>query len=361
MANGLPVSPANIDRVARNFGSAMARWAFTQCELRTRAKQKFARSEEMLFVREALEQATSEDIAAYHASLFPPDVLVADLTTGIGGDLIALAQRGSAIGFELDPERAEAAQHNLAVANVSAEVRLEDSMQAEWEWDYAIADPARRMEGRRTLDPSEFSPNPMDIAERFAHLSLGVIKLSPLLPDPFLISLGPSLRFLSCEGECREALICTGKNAISEKLAVHVESGDTLIPGADAPITDEVGSYFFDADPAAVRSHCLGTLSERYELRALGDSRGYLTGNVEIKSPWLRPYRVLYSDKADMAKTKKMLQDLGAATPEIKQRLADQSPEQLRKTLKSDGKRRVSLAIWPMGRSLRHTLLEQLF
>ena len=359
LAEGLASSPANIDRVANQTGPEHARWAFNQWDLRARAKSKFSLSSQMVFVREALEQATTEQLASYHASLFPKGELVSDLTCGIGGDLMALAERGPCVGFELDPERAEAATYNLKVAGLQGEVRNEDSLTTMWNWSYALADPARRVEGRRTIDPSEFSPNPVDLAQRFQALKLGVMKLSPLLPDPFLSSLGPSLRFLSCEGECREALVMCGSEATQERLAVHVGSAQTLVAGDDAPYTEQPQQFFYDADPAAVRAHCLGSLAAMHDLRGLGDSRGYLTGNRDIDSPWVRKYRVLYSDKADISKTKKQLQLLNAATPEIKQRHADQSQEQMRKLLRCNGSRRVSLAIWPLGRSLRHTLIEQ--
>jgi hypothetical protein len=360
MVKGQLVSPANIDRAARQFGIETVQWAFTQWDLRSRAKAKFSAADDMVFTREALQQATSEKVAAYHASLFPQGALVADLTAGVGGDLVAMASRGPTVGFELDSLRLEAARHNLEVCGVAAELRLEDSMRADWTWDYAFADPARRVEGRRTLDPSEFMPDPLTLATRFAELRLGVMKLSPLLSDAFLATLGPSLRFISCEGECREALIIAGEEAHTERLAVHIESGETLTAGQDAPCTDTPSGFFFDCDPAAIRAHCMGTLASTHALLALGDSRGYLTGDAEVDTPWLRAYRVLYSDKADVAKTNERLRQLDAATPEIKQRNSDVNAEQMRKLLKCDGKRRVSLAIWPVGRSLRHTILEAL-
>lgn len=359
-SDGLPATAANIDRVSKRFGAEAARWAFTQWELRARAKAKFAHAERMIFTREALEQASSEPAAANHASLFPEGVLVADLTAGIGGDLIALARRGPAIGFELDPERLDAARYNLAACGVDAKLRGEDCLAADWSWQYAFADPARRVGGRRTLDPGEFEPDPRLLAERFGTLSLGVQKLSPLLHDAYLESLGPSVRFVSCGGECREALVSAGSEAKRERMAVHVESGETLESGPDAPAIADLAEFFFDADPAAVRAHCLGALAQRHGLLAVGDSRGYLTGPQPIDSPWLRAYRLLYHGRADASQTHARLKSLGAASPEIKQRQANIDADKLRKLLKCEGSRRLSVAVWPLGRSLRHAILEAL-
>lgn len=352
MSRDLPATPNNIARVSRTLGDEAARWAFGQWDLRKRAKAKFTRTDEMLFVREALEQATHERVAAYHASLFPQGALVADLTTGIGADLIALAQRGPAIGFELDSERAEYARHNLG--NLAATVHIQDSLAADIEATYAFADPARRVEGRRTLNLDEFSPAPREIADRFANLTLGVIKLTPMLRDEDLESLGKGLEFISFGGECREALVLAGRDAPTGRWAVHVETGERLPAHDPIENTETPGAYLFDADPAAIRAHALGALG----LATLGDSNGYLTGDDLLPSPWLRPYRVLYHGKADAKTTRAALRDLDAATPELKQRGAGLDLIKERKTYAMNGKRPLSLAIWPVGRSLRHTILE---
>ncbi|MCL6593599.1 MAG: extracellular solute-binding protein, partial [Alicyclobacillus sp.] len=155
-----------------------AAWAFTQWALRERARAKFPDADRMLFTREALEQATPYAVARYHASRFPAGVLVADLTAGIGGDLMALAERGPVVAFEPDEERAACAEWNAGIA-----VRREDAMKAEWDWEYAFCDPSRRRAGRRLTQPQDFSPNPVEVARRMADLRLGGIKLSPMLSD----------------------------------------------------------------------------------------------------------------------------------------------------------------------------------
>ncbi|MGV3616657.1 MAG: hypothetical protein ACO1SV_15120 [Fimbriimonas sp.] len=379
LSRELNLTPSNLTRVGREVGDEAARWAFGQWELRRRARAKFARAESMLFVREALEQATHERVAAYHASLFPVGAPVVDMTAGIGADLIALAARGPVVGFELDPERAAYARHNLAAHGRTGEVRVGDSLA----WllpsppaageqfqmgdaspgsvgtsAYAFADPARRVEGRRTLNLEEFAPDPRVVAEGFRKVALGVIKLSPMLRDDDLEALGVGLEFVSFGDECREALVLCGREAEPGRRAVHVESGERLAAEEYAPGTDAPAEFLFDADPAAVRAHALGTLAARFDLRGLGDSNGYLTGPEFHASPWLRTYRVLHHGKADAKSTKAALRALGAATPELKQRGAGLDLIRERKGYAMDGKRPVSLVIWPLGRSLRHTIVE---
>jgi hypothetical protein len=357
-AKGMDATPANLERVAKVVGAESARWAFGQWELRARARAKFSRADEMLFTREALEQATHESVATYHASLFESiEGTRADLTTGIGADLIALAP---ATGYELDPERAEYARHNLAVYGKSAEVITGDSMAADFTFDAVFADPARRVAGRRTHDISAFSPDPRELARRMLELEFGCIKLTPILADPTLEALGSRLEFISFGRECREALVLTGKQAGKGRAAVHVESGQKLEVFATPARAQQIApqDFLYEADPAAIRAHALEILSDRYGLSALGDSNGYLTGSQEVDSVWLKRYPVLYSGKADLSTTKQELRRLEAAKPILKQRGANLDLQKLAKEFKPQGSRAVALVIWPVGKSLRHTIVQ---
>jgi len=363
LAEGQEATPSAIERVAKSTNAEAARWAFGQWDLRRRAKAKFSRANEMLFVREALEQATHERVAALHASLFPKDAPVADMTAGIGADLVALAARGPVIAFELDPDRAAYARHNSSVHGYESEINVKDSV--EWlrrngDARYAFADPARRIEGRRTLKLDEFSPDPSVLAELFQGLALGVVKLSPMLSDEALRELGSRVEFVSFGNECREALVSIGQEVQPGTFAIHVDSGERLPSGyLPAPVL-EPGEFLFDADPAAIRAHGIGTLCERFGLDPLGDSNGYLTGASMAHSPWLRGYRVLYHGKADLKSTRRALRDLGAATPELKQRGAGLDLIKERQAYAMDSGRPVSLAVWKNGKSLRHAILERI-
>jgi hypothetical protein len=358
LAEGLEATPANIERVAKETSPEAARWAFGQWQLRRQARGKFALAERMLFTREALEQASHEEVARYHASRYPEGALAADLTAGIGADAIALGRRGPVIAFELDEERAGYARHNLAAHGLAAEVRLADSAEADWTFDYAFADPSRRVAGRRTLDPEAFAPDPVELAERMRRLKLGGLKLSPMLPDEFLESLGGELEFVSFGGECREALVWLGTGAEIKREAVHLESGERLAAREDwAAQADRPAEFLFEADPAAIRAHGLPELCGRHELELLGDSNGYLTGSVPAESPWMRRFEVVESFQADLKRTKSRLRELDASVEVVKTRARGVEPERLLKQLRTEGQRRLTLCAYTVGKRVMFALV----
>jgi hypothetical protein len=353
LARGRAANPSAVERVAKATSPDAARWAFSQWELRKRAATKFRRAEEMFFVREALEQATHERVAQYHASLLPAGELAVDLTCGIGADLAELAARGPAVGIDLDPERAWCAARNVPdalVANGDSLAILRETPQ------YAVADPARRVEGRRTLDLNEFAPSPLALREWLADSRLSLIKLSPMVPDRELADLGPRIEFVSFGGECREALVVLGIDAVPGREAVHLESGERLA-GAGLPIAAEVpGPWLYDLDPAAVRVGAAG----RFELASVGDIPGYLTGADGIESPWLRAYRVVESGAMDVKRVRAILRAHRARIFEIKSRAAGFDTTRLRKELSGEGDVAWSLILWRQGASIRFALAEGL-
>ncbi len=407
LTQGVEPTPKSIERAAEALGPELARWAFGQWALREKARVKFVRASEMLFDRPGLEMATHEGLSAYHASRFPTGALVADLTAGIGADLIALAARGPVVGFELDETRAEYARHNLTLfgdSEVAAplptstprrwegpeirggdaslpalyghEIRIEDALAAQWDFEYAFADPARRTESARTWNPDEFSPHPIRLAERFKDLKLAGMKLSPMLRDDFFRHLPGRVEFVSFGGECRESLVWMGTEAGEGRFAVRITGSadtpvgralespaavefETLATGKFGDSTETAEEFLFEADPAAIRADALGTLSRLTGTELLADSNGYLTGPDPVESPWLTGYRVLADHPADLRRTNTVLRSLNAGTPVVKSRVARFDVETLRRQLRGEG-RELILAVYAEGKKLRHAVLERL-
>lgn len=366
-ARGLPPSASYLDRLSRRHGAEAARWAFEQWELRTRARTKFARAEAMLFDRDGLEMATHEELAWVHSMTFPAGEAAADLTCGIGADLIALARSRPAVGFEVDPLRAAMARHNLAVHGLVADIRLESCLEASWDFAYAVADPSRRKAGRRVLEAGDYDP-PLDtLSSRMRGLKGGSIKVSPMLKDETLGQHGDWVEFVSFGGECREAIVRFGPRAkgspSGEVLAFHAETSTWLTgqaepePSVEAPL-----KYVFEADPAAIRAHSLGTLGECLEAVPLGNSNGYLTGSEPASDPggraFSRAFEVVGHGRADAKRIRQDLRKLGASVEAVKVRGVKEEPRAWLDKLKSEGPRRLLLILYPVGKSVRYALIE---
>ncbi len=342
--------------IARRLGEDAARWAGLQRELKTKARAKFGPdADRMLFVREALEQASDPRCAAYRAARFPAGAEVMDLTAGIGADLLALARRGPARGIELDPERAAYAAHNAGVPVLCADALATPPA------PYWTADPARRAGGRRLVAADDYAPPLSALVARAATARLAAIKLSPLLPDPVLEgpllgASGGGLEFLSAGGECREAVLWLGPEAAPGRRAVLLTGADVHTLPASDPAREVAGvpaAYLFDADPAAVRAHALGAFEG---LAPLGDAPGYLTGDLPLDTPWLRRYRVLAAAPLHAKDLRETLRRLNLRVFETKKRGVGEEPLAKLKALPKDGDS-ASLVLYAVGRSVRYALV----
>lgn len=359
---GVSVTASLMARVAKKEGVARAQAAATQAHLQARAAEKFALAKAMRFTRAGLEMATHEGLAAFHASLVPPGMPAVDLTAGLGADAIALGRRGPVLAWERDAETARYLAHNLEIAGVRADVRAGDSMAWLANPDrpddlVLFADPARREGPRRTLNPDDFQPDPRTLAAAMGRAAGGLIKLSPMLADVYLAELGGQVIWISHRGQCPEALVAFG--VCRDRLAgdvVQVELGAWLTAGPEAPMQTEPDAFVFDLDPAAVRGHAGGA----FGLGGLGESQGYLTGPDEIRSPWLRGYRVRGSSAWHVDKVKRELRAQGLAVEVVKTRRVSLDPPTVRRQLRGTGATPCVLLLYPIGPKIQAVWAEAL-
>lgn len=359
-SESLEATASNIQRLSMEYGSEATSWAFTQWALRKKAVTKFDRAGEMLFDRDALEMASSQAVAGHHASLFPPDVVVADLTAGIGADSLALVARGPVIAFEKDAARQEMLSYNLAIHGLRGEVRG-DCLEERWDFKYAFADPSRRNSTGRVRGIEEYEPDPHQLIELAKQNGLQklVLKLSPMLPDADLRALGGHIHFVGQQDQCSEALVeWTDSNEPPKTSAVLADQDEKMSVETTifAPIVDQCGTYLFHAHACAIRAGALPQIANQHGLSLLADSNGYLTGHEMRASAWFRRYKLIAECKGDVGDLKRLLVGLDSATPEIKSR-AGIDVDKLRKQLRLSGKIPHSVAAYRVGKSLRFAIL----
>lgn len=162
------------------------------------------------------EQSTGDRLAAFHARLVPECARMADLTAGLGIDVLHCAAVASHVtAVEMDPDRADILRHNLAGAGVgNVDTVCADCRRWLEEYngprlDMVFVDPARRSaDGGRVFALSDCEPDVTAMLpqlRRVAHAVL--VKMSPMLDiSSVLESLPECVRIfaLGTPAECKE-------------------------------------------------------------------------------------------------------------------------------------------------------------
>ncbi|MDQ2709794.1 MAG: class I SAM-dependent methyltransferase, partial [Actinomycetota bacterium] len=210
----LEPTPTNELAVARRlrvrYPADLVTAALGMHELRGRARPKFTRADQMYLTRDGLEQASGESLARHRARRYVGVRRVADLCTGIGGDLIGLAGSGSGevVAIDRDPLHLRMALLNAAAYQVGAGVSSEcvDVRDADLTGvDAAFVDPTRRAAGRRLRTGASEPPLAWCAALTERVASVGV-KAAPGL-DRAAVPLGWEVEFVAVGRELKESVL----------------------------------------------------------------------------------------------------------------------------------------------------------
>lgn len=361
--------------------------ALEQVELAPRVQAKFPGVADLLVTREGLEQASGADAATYQARrlvatirrLKPPDspLVLADLTSGIGGDTLALAAalaemgggtilatdrdpvktvltalNAAAAGFTPSlpaPELAELLPASLSVSSVQVEARTADVNQilpggeesATIPWaavDAIFLDPARRSEGRRIFNPQDYQP-PITIIDRLTQITPQVaVKLAPGIDyEGWSLAEQNELEFISVRGELKEALLWCGQLRSCQRRATLLPGGETLRedrPDAPPVPVGPVLAWLYEPDPAVIRAHLVEELARRLDARKIDQEIAFLTSDRFVETPFAQAFRVLETMPFNLKKLNARLQALGIGRVVIKKRGSPLDPQQLEKMLR---------------------------
>jgi THUMP domain-like len=328
--------------------------------LRRRATYKFSQGLDMYFTRPLLEQASSEPVAAYRAQRFAKAGVkeVYDPCCGMGSDSIALSRAGITVHAS---DKDEVALH---FAEVNAEVcgatsihyTVADATEVVPPAGAIFLDPARRRGSRRIMDPNDWSPTPEHICKLMEGREAACLKLSPATDLDVLLELFPTpdeIEVISFKGEAKETLFWYGKLAGKEaRRATCLPEEDTFAgPEQAAAKTGEIGLHLYDPDPALIRAGLLGAFAEAHGLRNIDPEIAYLTGEVQLDSPFLSGMRVLGQESLDPRKMRKLLREFEVGTLRIRKRGIAERPGALEQRFlpKSLGDRTLTLVATRVG------------
>jgi THUMP domain-like/RNA cap guanine-N2 methyltransferase len=321
--------------------------ALTQAELRRAAAGKFTRAGEMFFTRAGLEQASAEIVARHRALRFAGTGRMADLCTGIGGDLIALAASHEVLAVDSDAVHLQMAQLNAEAYGVAGNViaRLADVRAVDLDGvDAAFVDPARRL-GERRLPAGESEP-PLSWCLGLAHTVPAVaVKLAPGI-DRGAVPPGWELEFVADRRELKEGTAWSPALATTTRRATVLPAGDTLVADDGAPVPlAEPGEYLLDPNPAVTRAGLVAELARATGTWQIDEHIAFLAADAPVRTPFARTLRVIESAPWKEKALAGRLAALGFGAVDIRRRGLAGNVEQLHRRLKLRGGAKATLVM----------------
>lgn len=327
-----------LTHLRKTYAPDLAAAALETAQLRHKAIAKFEQAARMFFTAEALQQATPQPVAEYHAMLLTDFARVADLGCSIGGDALAIGQKTPVLGIDLDPVRLMMAQHNAQIYNARADFLQADLMQTLPFIGIRAAffDPARRTGERRIFSVADYHP-PLSIIRHWDFETL-IIKLSPGVDLAELVPFGGAIEFVSLGGELKEALLHIGATDFEGTRATLLPHGLQLTRSTEEtpPLASQPLRYLIEPDPAVIRA---GTFVELlaaldWDAYLLDAQIAYLTSDTWIDSPWVRVWQIDDWLPFNLKRLKQLLVQRGVGKVTVKKRGSPLTPEALQSKLK---------------------------
>jgi SAM-dependent methyltransferase len=329
--------------LAKRFPRDLARAALETAILRREAETKFPKAVKMYFTRQALEQATAWEVAAYRARRYTGFERIFDLGCSIGADTLALGKITPTTGVELDPLRLAMAHQNARSLGVPAEFLQADLHQLPFKLagtpnSAIFFDPARRQDHRRAFTVEDYSP-PLSILQSWLpHIPALGVKISPGVNLNELSGYDCEVEFISLNGELKEAMLWFGRFKTAGMRA-------TLLPGPITLTADrqpvlplaEPGAYIYEPDPAVIRAGLVSALGAQLNGAQLDPEIAYLTAGSYTPTPFARAWQVEDWLPFQLKNLRAYLRQRDVGPLTVKKRGSPIIPEQLIQDLRLDG------------------------
>jgi len=337
-------------RLRRGASGELVTAALTQASLRRRARAKFGEAADLLwFTPAGLEQATRPAVAAHRARRLAAYGVerFADLTCGIGGDLMAVATATGAacVGTDLDPVTAAVARANVDSLGLPVAIDVRDGTTLDLTaFDAAMIDPARRDGTGRTFRTDAWEPSWDVVTGLLTGAVPAVAKVAPGIPRD-LVPDGVEAEWVSDRGHLKEAalwgpaLASTARRATvlgTTGLATLTDTDDPVAPGTAAP-TGGLGAYLVEPDDAVVRAGLVTAVAARCDGWLPDPHLAYVAADAPGPTALSRSYRVVEELPYREKQLRAALRFRRIGTLTIKKRGVDVVPAQLRKRLDLSG------------------------
>lgn len=320
-------------------GPELGPLALEQALLRERARSKHPRGAELWWTGEALEQATTHDVAVHRARRYDRPVL--DLCCSVGGDLLALPP--GSVGVDLDETRLLLAAENARVLGRQVSLVRADVTRLEPRGD-VFADPARRSGGRRVFDPRAYTP-PLGLVLGWRPRALGV-KVAPGI-DWAVVPADVEGEVVSLRGEVKEAVLWAGEARRGSRRSATLLPGPHVLDDSDVPppVVRAPGAYLLEPDGAVVRAQLVGQVAHAVGGGLVDATIAYVTADAAPATPFGTWYEVLEVLPFGLKRLREALRGHDAGALVVKKRGTAVEPEVLRRQLKLTGSREVTVVL----------------
>jgi len=270
--------------------------AVTLIKLRRQAAPKFTRAEEMFFTPLNLEQSTSEAVSQHIARRFHQEWKVADLTCGLGGNLIPLAKRcRQAVAVDKLEINIVCARANAAAYGVLDRIAFSASdafNNLEPDTDAFFLDPARNREGKsKTRSFLNSEPALLQILPKIFKITPNVgVKISPAFDYKELEDLPakPEIEIIAEDNNCKVAMLWFGelKTAAKRRASILTPTRTDDLTDSDprplVPIVPGPRAYLYKPNKAISKAHLVEEIAAAYGLSKLNRHLSFLTGDTLV-------------------------------------------------------------------------------
>jgi hypothetical protein len=333
----------HFQQLSRLFPRQIARSALETAILRRSAQSKFPQASCMYFTREALQQASSYEVASHRAARYQGFEHIGDLGCSIGGDTLAFAVVAPSFGIDRDALRLAMAKANMQALGLEAsfiQTDLERSFPCMRSYASTglFFDPARRENGRRIFSVEHYHP-PLSIVSNWLpdFPNMGV-KISPAVKVQEIEAYDAELEFISLRGELKEAVLWFGafKKATRQACVLpgpHIMSddGSMIDPGREISGPQR---YFYEPDPAVIRAGLVQNLMTALNTAQIDPEIAYLSGDQRKETPFARVWEVEAWFPFQLKRLRAYLRERHVGLVTVKKRGSAIHPEELIQALR---------------------------
>jgi hypothetical protein len=332
-------------KLEKQFPGKLAQAALEIAILRKEADKKFPHAERMFFTREALEQASPDEVSKHRTARYREFSHLVDLGCSIGSDTLNMGRMAHTTGIDIDALRLAMAQSNAEALGLADQI---DFIRADLNAPLPIEgsescglffDPARRAAGRRVYSVKDYEPPLEIVSSRLDSFPAIGVKISPGVDKSELADFDAELEFVSLGGELKEALLWFGPLKTAKRRATilpgpHSLTGDEEI--GSLPLSEPKG-YIYEPDAAVIRAGLVAKLGDQLGAFQLDPDIAYMTEEEEIPNPFSKVWKIEDWLPFNLKRLREYLRarDVGEVT--VKKRGSPLQPEELIRMLRLRG------------------------